>query len=175
MPKKLKIDAPLTNAPGQDPKRLSTEREDRHLLQIFKADRIKTSRQLSSQFTLSNGTQLSARTIRRRFLDAEYRSYTAKLKSIRSALQRKVRLQFASDYIAWLSYDWKRIIWTDEAHFELFNRKNRTLIRRSRSESEKPFSFVRRMQKGVGSINLWARMTSEGIDDVVFYDVRING
>ena len=127
--KKLKVDAPLTNAPGQGRKQLSTECEDRRLLQICKADRTKCSRQLSSEFTLSNRTQLSARTIRRRLLDAGYRSYTAKRKPIRNASQRKLRLQFANDYITWLSYDWERIIWTDEAHFELFNRKNRTLVR----------------------------------------------
>ena len=78
------------------------EREDRRLLQISKADRTKSSRQLSSEFTLSNGTQLSARTIRRRLLDAGYRSYTDKRNSIRNASQRKVHLQFANDYIAWL-------------------------------------------------------------------------
>ena len=54
--KKLKVDAPLTNAPSQGRKRLSTEREDRRLLQISKADRTKSSRQLSSEFTLSYGT-----------------------------------------------------------------------------------------------------------------------
>ena len=172
--KKLKVHAPLTNAPGQGRKRLSTEREDRRLLQISKANRTKCSHQLSSEFTLSNGTQLSARTIRRRLLDVGYRSYTVKWKPIRNASPRKVRLQFANDYITWLPYDWKRIIWTDKAHFELFNRKNRTLIRRTRSESEKPWSFVPRMQKEGGSASLWGCMTSEGIGDLVFYDGRVN-
>ena len=120
-------------------------------------------------------TQLSVRTIRRRLFDAGYHSYTAKWKPIRNASQRKVRFQFANDYITWHPYDWKRIIWTDEAHFELFNRKNRTLIRRTRSESEKSFSFVPCMQKGGGSISLWSCMTSEGIGDLVFYDGRVNG
>ena len=80
--KKLKVDAPLTNAPGQSRKQLSNEREDRRLLQISKAGRTKSSRQLSSEFTLSNGTQLSAHTIRRRLLDAGYHSYIAKWKPI---------------------------------------------------------------------------------------------
>ena len=173
--KKLKVDAPLTNAPGQGRKRLSIEREDRRLLQISKADRTKSSRYLSSEFTLSNGTQLSVRIIRRRLLDAGYHSYTDKRKSIRNALRRKVRLQFANDYIGWLLYNWKRIIWTDEAHFELFNRKSRTLVRRTRSESEKSFSSVLRMQKGGGKISLWGCMTSEGIGDLVCYDGRVNG
>ena len=172
VPKKLKIDAPLTNVPGQDRKRLSTEREDRCLLQISKADRTKSSHQLSSKFTLSKGAQLSARTIHRRLLDAGYRRYTVKRKPIRNALQRKVRLQFANDYIIWLPYDWKRIMWTDGAHFELFNRKKRTLVR---SESEKSFSFVSRMPTEGASISLWGCMTSEGINDLVFYDGCVNG
>ena len=171
---KLKVNAPLTNAPGQCRKRLSIEREDRRLLQISKADRTKSNRQLSSEYTLSNGTQLSARTIRRRLFDAGYRSYTVKQKSIRNASQ-KVRLHFANDYIAWLPYDWKRIIWTDEAHFELFNRKNRSLIRRTRSERGKSFNFVTRMHKWGDSISLWGCMTSKGIGDLVFYDGRVNG
>ena len=120
-------------------------------------------------------TQLSVGIIRRRLLDARYRRYTDKRKPIRNASQRKVRLHFANDYITWLSYDWKRIIWTDEAHFELFNRKNRTLVGQTRSESEKPFSFVPRMQQRGGSISLWACMNSEGISDLVFHDGRVNG
>ena len=175
MAKKLKVNAPLTNASKQGRKRLSTEHEDRQPLQISKADRTKSNHQLSSEFTLSSGTQWSARTIRRRLLDAGYRNYIAKRKSIRNASQRKVRFQFANDYITWLSYDWKRIIWSDEAHFELFNWKNRTLIWWTRSKSEKPFSFVSRMQKGGGSINLWSCMTSAKIDNLVLYDGRVNG
>ena len=120
-------------------------------------------------------TQLSVGTIRRRLLNAVHRRCIDKWKPIRNASQRKVRLQFANDYISWLSYDWKQIIWSDEAHFELFNRKTRTLIRRTRSESEKPFCFVPRMQKSGGKISLWVCMTSEGIDDLVFYDGRVNG
>ena len=173
--KKLTIDAPLTNVPGRGRKRLSTEREDRRLLQISKVDRTKSSRQLSSELTLSNRTQLSTSTVCRRLLDAEYRSYTDKRKPIRNASQRKVRLQFANDYIIWIPYDWKRIIWTDGAHFELFNRKNRTLLRRIPSESEKPLSFVPRTQKRGGKISLWVCITREEIGDLVFYDGCVNG
>ena len=101
MAKQLKADAPFTNAPGRGRKRLSTEHEDRRLLQICKAHRTKCSGQLSSEFTLSNGTQLSALTIRRKLLDAGYRSYTVKRKHIRNASQRKLRVQFANGYITW--------------------------------------------------------------------------
>ena len=150
----LKNGQSLKNVPGQGRKRLTTPRDDRRLLQLCKADRSKSSRQLSSEFVLSRGKVLSARTIRRRLLDAGYKSYTAKRKPLRNASQKQSRFQFAKDHVQWLPDYWKCVIWSDEAHFELFNRKNRTLVRRKMSESEKPFSFVPRMQKGGGSVSV---------------------
>ena len=176
VPKKSKVDATLANGPGQDRKRHSTERENRCLLQISKADRSKSSRQLSSDFTLSNGTQLSAHTFVEDSSMPDIVATPPNGNPFRNVSQRKVHFQFANDCIAWLRYDWKRIIWTDEAHFELFNRKKSySGSTNPRSESEKPFSFVPRMQKRGGSISLWVSMTSEGIDDLVFYDGRVNG
>ena len=58
--------------------------------------------------------------------------------------------------------------------FRAVQSKNCTLIRRTRSENEKPFSFVPRMQKEGGSISLWGCMTSEEIGDLVFYDGGVN-
>lgn len=173
--KKSKNGQPVNNIPGQGRKRLTTARDDRRLLALCKADRTKSSRQLSAEFTLSSGRLLSARTVRRRLLEAGYGSYTAKRKPIRNCLQKKARLQFANEHINWLPDDWKGVIWSDEAHFELFNRKNRTLVRRKRTESEKPFSFVPRMQKGGGSVSLWGCMTSAGVGELVFYEGRVNG
>ena len=69
--KKSEIDARLTNVPGQARKQLSMERADQRLLQISIADRTKSRRRLPLELTLSNGAQLSTRTIRRRLLDAE--------------------------------------------------------------------------------------------------------
>ena len=67
------------------------------------------------------------------------------------------------------------MIWSDEAHFELFNRKNRTLVRRKMSERDRPFSFVPRMQNGGGSVSVWGCMTSSGLSNLVFYEGRVNG
>lgn len=173
--KKIKEGRPLTNVPGQGRKRASTERDDRQLLQLCKKDRTKSSRQLSSEWVLSNGKTMAACTVRRRLLQAGYKSYTAKRKPCRSAAQKRKRLEFANNYIHWLPEDWQSIIWSDEAHFELFNRKNRTFVRRTMDEADKPFSFVPRMQNGGGCVSVWGCMTSAGIGPLVFYEDRVNG
>ena len=79
--KKLKQNLLLSNSRAQERKKASTTTtDDRNLLHLCKQDRTKTSQELLSERVHSNGKQLSARAIRRRLLDMEYKRYTAKSK-----------------------------------------------------------------------------------------------
>ena len=144
-------------------------------MQLCKQDRTKTSRQLSSEWLLSNGKTVSDSTVRRRLLDMGYAGYTAKPKPIRSAAQKQKRVFFAKAHVNWLPDDWSKVIWSDESYFELFNRKNQTFVRRKPNESEMLFCFVPRVQKGGGCISVWGCMTSAGVGPLVFYNGRVNG
>ncbi|CAF4884106.1 unnamed protein product [Rotaria socialis] len=62
-------------------------------------------------------------------------------------VHKKQRFLFAREHQYW-SQEWNNIIWSDEAHFEVLNRKNRTFVRRLRSEADKPFNFVAKVQGG---------------------------
>ena len=75
---KLKQKLPLSNTPGQGPKKASTSADDRRLVQIMKKDRTQSSQMLSTEWTLSNGKKMSAPTVRRRLLGMGYNSYTGK-------------------------------------------------------------------------------------------------
>ena len=171
---KMKRNVPLKNAHGQGRKRATTSSDDRCLLQLCKQDRIKTSHQLSSEWLLSSGKIVSDSTVRHRLLESGYKSHTAKPKPIRTAVQKQKRLSFEKGHINWLSDDWNKVIWSDESHFELFNRKSRTFIKRKPNEPDLPFSFISRLQKGGSSISLWECMTSTGVGPVIFYDGRMN-
>ena len=113
-------------------------------------------------------------TVRHRLLESGYKSHTAKPKPIRTAVQKQKRLSFSKSHINWLSDDWNKVIWNDKSHFELFNRKNRTFIKRKPNEPDLPFSFIPRLQRGSGSISLWECVTSTGVDSLIFYDGRVN-
>lgn len=171
---KLKRNLPLTNTPGQGRKRKSTEADDRALLRLCKKDRTKSSQQLSADWILSNGDRLSPPTIRRRLVGMGYRSYTAKKKPLRTVQHRKKRLRFAKDHQCW-SKEWNKVIWSDEAHFELFNRKNRSFIRRLQSEVDAPFNFVPRVQGGGGHISVWGCMTGGFRGPLVIYSGKVDG
>jgi transposase len=57
---KAKLKLPLQNRRGQGRKKLTTDEEDRCLLFLMKKDRRKTSRQLVSEWMLSNCTSTTS-------------------------------------------------------------------------------------------------------------------
>ncbi|CAF1405644.1 unnamed protein product [Adineta ricciae] len=155
-------------------KKATTEAEDRYLLKIMKEDRTKSSQKLAAEWNSSNGKQLCASTVRRRLINMGYKCYTTKRKPLRTPDQIKQRLKFAKDHKHWLK-EWQNIIWSDEAHFEVVNRKNRTLVRRLQSESNEPFNFVPRVQGGGGSGSVWGCMSGGARGPIVVYTGRLNG
>jgi transposase len=173
--KKEKSKLSLENRPGQGRKKMTTATEDRYLLNLMKKDRWKTSRQLASEWNLSNGKSISPQTVRRRLFNAGYRSYTTKRKPYRKRSHCSSRLRFAEKCSDWNFSDWKNVIFSDECHFEVFNRKNLSYVRRHPSESDKPFCFKPRVQGGGGSVSVWGAMTAKGVGPLVFYDGRLNG
>ncbi|CAM4941103.1 unnamed protein product [Rotaria socialis] len=129
---------------------------------------------LAAEWTLSNGKKLCASTVRRRLISMGYKSYTAKRKPLRTPAQIKKRLTFAKDHQYW-SNEWNNVIWSDEAHFEVFNRKNRTLVRRLKSENNEPFNFVPRVQGGGGTVSVWGCMSGGARGPLMIYTGRLNG
>ena len=172
--KKLKQDLPLSNSVGQGRKKATTPHDDRQLLRIMKKDRTKSSQMLSAEWALSNGKRVSACTVRRRLITMGYKSYIVKRKPLRTPARIKRRLTFAKDHQHWLN-EWNNVIWSDEAHFEVLNRKNGSFVRRLKSVSNEPFNFIPRVQGGGGSISVWGCMSGGARDPLTIYTGRTNG
>jgi hypothetical protein len=172
--KKLKENSPLSNTAGQGFKRASTLADDRQLLRIMRKDRTKPSQMLATEWTLSNGNRMSASTVRGRLLGMGYKSYSTKRKPMRKPAQVKQRLTFARAHQYWTA-EWNNVIRSDEAHFEMFHRKNGSFVRRLRSESNEPFNFVPRLQGREGAISVWGCMAGAVRGSLVVYSGRVNG
>ncbi|CAF4581891.1 unnamed protein product, partial [Rotaria socialis] len=71
--------------------------------------------------------------------------------------------------------EWNHIIWSDAAHFEVLNRKNRTCVRRLRSEADQRFNFVPNVQGGEGSISVWGCMAGGARGPLVIYSGKVDG
>ena len=99
--KKEESKLPLKNRPGQDRKKSTASNEDCYLFNLMKKDRSKSSRQLASEWYLSNGKSTSPRTVRRRLFNAGYKSYAAKRKPYRKPSHCSSRLWSAEKCSDW--------------------------------------------------------------------------
>ena len=162
------------NLPFQGLKKASTTTDDRNLLRLCKQDRTKTTQESSSELMLSNGKKLSTRTVCRRLLDVRYKSYTAKSKPFREPEHKKEQLSFTKEHQKWLN-DWNNIIWSDKAHFEVFNRKNRTFVGRSKADSNQSVNFLPRVQGGGEHVSIWDCMSGVARSLLAMYSGKVNG
>ncbi|CAF1572904.1 unnamed protein product, partial [Rotaria sordida] len=97
--------------------------------------------------------------------------YTAKRKPLRTFNQINQRLTLAKEHEHWLD-EWNNFIWSDEAHFEVLNRKKGTYIRRLKSKINQSFNFIPRVQGGGGCVSVWRCISGGARGLLVVYNVR---
>ena len=103
-----------------------------------------------------------------------YKTYQAKKKPLRTPVHKTQKVLFAREHQYWC-HEWNNIIWSDEAYFEVFNRKNCTFVRRRRSEYDQPFNFVPKVQGGSSCVSVWDCVADDARSPSVMYAGKLNG
>ena len=57
----------------------------------------------------------------------------------------------------------------------MFIRKNRSFVRRLKSESNQPFNFLPSVHGGGGHVSVWGCMSADARDPLVIYSGIVNG
>lgn len=172
--KKIANRESLGNRKGQGRHRVSTPAGDRQLKRLSYQQRTKSSRRLAPEWSSLIGRPVSARTVRRRLYSQGIKSYVAMRRPFRTRAQVKKRLNWCNKMLLWSISQWSQIVWSDESHFELINRKNRIYIRRRHCEENFDFNFQPRIQAGGGHVSVWGCMTANGPGPICFYEGRLN-
>jgi hypothetical protein len=102
------------------------------------------------------------------------KSHVQKRKPFLSKSQIKKRRDWCKEKQSWSAQQWSQVVFSDESHFELVNRKNRVYVRRLSTEKECQFNFQPRKQGGGGSVSLWGCFAAAGTGPLVFYTGRLN-
>lgn len=164
----------MGNQIGQGRRRSTTDIDDRALKRLIKNDRTLSSKVLALQWGASIDKTLSYQTVRRRLVEMGLHSYTQKKKPFRNRSQIKRRLQWSRQMQLWTNDQWAKVIWSDESHFEVINRKNKAYVRRFQYEKDCTFNFQYRQQSGGGSVSVWGCFSAAGPGPILFYDGRLN-
>ena len=117
---------------------------------------------------------ISKMTVSRILRRNNLKSYTALRKPLLRPLDRIRRRKWCRERILWQDQDWAKVIFSDESNFEVFNRKNRVLVRRLDSQKFESRMCVPRIQGGGGSVGIWGCFSSKGTGVSNIYTGRIN-
>ena len=129
--KKHRETGTVADRPRSGRPRKTTPQEDRLLCRDCLKNRMKTSPQLASSFCESTGKTLDPSTVRQRLLNVGLRGYVAaKLKPLIRQPNKVARLKWAREHVKWTEDQWKKVLWSDEAPFQLFRTKGRVYVRR---------------------------------------------
>lgn len=164
----------LANRIGQGRHRSTTAADDRMLKLLVKKHRTMPSKDLAREWSDSLGKNISPQTVRRRCGEQGLKSYVQKRKPFRNQSQVNRRKDWCKRMQLWKADQWRKVIWSDESHFELINRSNRVYVRRTSDEKNCPFNFQSRLQGGGGQVSVWGCFTAAGPGPILFYDGRLN-
>jgi transposase len=93
------------------PTRKTTERDDRYIIRVAKANHTLPFRDISNLA----GVDLSPRSVQRRLKEVDLVSRYARRKPLLTAKHKKDRMEWAKRYENWTQQDWEKVIWSDEA------------------------------------------------------------
>lgn len=148
---------------GRGRNRKSDQREDTRIIREIKKDPFVTIRALREKLSLS----ISDRTVRRRIAEHGLKSHFARKRPFISRVNKEKRLRFARNHINKPLEFWKRVVWSDESKFELFNRKRRLRVWRKSDEGLKDKHLQGTMKHGGGNIMVWGCFSWFGVGNLV--------
>ena len=117
--------------------KILNERDRRSLKRLVKKNRRSSVQMITSEF--NEGTKkVSPRTIRRELKNMHLRKCKSTKKLLVSATNRKKRLEFARNHRNWTVEQWKKVVWSDESRFTLFQNDGRVRVWREPHEAMDP-------------------------------------
>ena len=96
-------------------------------------------------------SKASVRTIRNRLIEFGLHARSPRKKPLLNRTNINARLAWAKKYQAWTIDQWKRVLWSDESGFQLFN-NGRRYCRRRENEDLGPNKTVKTVKHGGGKI-----------------------
>lgn len=143
-------------------KKILNDRDRRSLKRVVRSNRRKTTVELRAMFN-SESKSISTRTMRRELKGLGLNSCVALRKPLISDSNQKKRLQFAREHKDWTLEQWKKVMWSDESRFTLFQSDGRIRVRREAGEVMHPSCLVPTVQACGGSVMIWGCCSWSGL------------
>jgi transposase len=151
-------DAPRSGRP-----RRLTDRHERSIVRVLASGECQTAVDVQSHLRAHANVSVSANTVRRVLRRRGFASRVKRKKPFLTEKHRRNRLAFAKKYKHWTVEDWKRVVWSDEAKFELFGSKRRQYCWVKPGAPLTSRQIQPTVKHGGGNIMVWGCFTAHGI------------
>lgn len=142
-------------APRSGRPKILTERNVRHLTQIVTKNRQITLDELTEEMVkVMNKKSVCANTVRHYLHEVGFHSLVAVRKPLISEVNRTKRLAWCKERKTWDS-EWKKIIWSDESRFLLFQNDAHKKVWRRPKEKYAVDCLVPTVKHGGGGVMVW--------------------
>lgn len=158
---------------GSQRPRITSSRDDRHLIRMAVTDRAATSRSLSQQMGTFARQQPSARTVRRRLQQHGLSARRPWLRLPLTLHHRQERLQWCTQRRTWV-HEWQNVIFSDESRFCLQHHDGRIRVWRHRGERTLE-ACIRHRHTGVSpGVMVWGAIGYTSRSPLVRIDGTLN-
>lgn len=160
----------LTRRPGSGRKRCTSARDDRYIVTSMLRNRHQTAVQIQHELQDVRGTQISARTARRRMKDSGLTPHRPATGPQLTRAHRVARLQFAQLHHTWSMEQWSRVLFSDESRIGLYGADGRDRVYRRSGERYAQCNISERVSFQGGSIMVWGGITLESRTELVIIE-----
>jgi len=152
--------------------RKTSKRTDRHLKISSSLNRKKTAPILRREMPLEDEKlPCSQRTVRRRLCEVGLNGRVARKKPLLKKGQKLVRKKWATKYKTWTVDQWRKVLFSDESPFTLFQTEGHVYVRRRVGEELNENCLAPTVKHGGGKIQVWSCFSYEGVGKLY----QING
>lgn len=149
---------------GRKPK--TTERQQRRLVRLVKDNPNKTASDVRKHAEEHLGVQITNRTARNILKRHKLNACRPARKPLLKQCHRMARLQFARAHQHWNANEWRRVLWSDEAKFNLYNADGGNTVRRppGKRYDEKYIRGTMKFGGGQG-VMVWGKSWAMGVSE----------
>jgi transposase len=163
---KLKSTGSLQNRPKTGRPRLFTKRFERKIIRYILTNECFTAVDIQNKLKIQEKINVSVETIRRILKANGFKSKVKSKKPFLSKKHKQKRLKFAQKYKCWTIEDWKKIVWSDECKFMLYDPNGRQYCWKKSNEPIYERHIKPTLKFGGGNIMVWGCFCFQGIGNL---------
>lgn len=147
----------------KSPNKIFNEADERWIIRKVKQDPKISAPYLAAEAEKYLGKRSNPETIRRILREHDFHGRTARNKPFISAKNKKLRIQFATEYLGKTDTFWDTVIFSDESKYNLFGSNGKVSVWRKPNAELQIQNLRGTVKHGGGHVMVWGCMSSSGV------------